>query len=52
MQKTCFQLQTKSSINNIEFYIILSNEKVVSFESGEKYAQIKHLFKLNQSEQL
>ncbi len=34
----CFWLKYKSSIHSIAF----SSEKVISSESGEKYAQIKH----------
>ncbi len=36
----CFQLKYDSSVHNNVF----SREKVVSSESGEKYAQIKHCF--------
>ncbi len=36
----CFQLKYDSSVHNNVF----SREKVVSSESGEKYAQIKHSF--------
>ncbi len=36
----CFWLKFESSVHNIAY----SSEKVISSESGEKYAQIKHCF--------
>ncbi len=36
--KSWFQLKYESSVHNIAF----SSEKVISSESGEKYAEIKH----------
>ncbi len=42
----CFHLKHESSVHNIlniivQCFVTFSNEKVVSSESGEKYAQIK-----------